>query len=100
MPYVADGRALVRDAFERHVSLPACTVCSPEAVRAGVEAERFLEEAAVFRVRVSVGTKHGWASALVVVRLREIAEQATRSLVHTAAVPERLALLPPSGWPW
>lgn len=43
MPFVEDGRELIRYAFERRFSLPAFNVCSAEMVRACVEAA---EEAA------------------------------------------------------
>ena len=38
MPYIFDGRPLIRDAFERQYTIPAFNICSAEMLRACIEA--------------------------------------------------------------
>ncbi len=83
MPYVADARPLLRDAFERHYAIPSFNVCSLEMARACVEAAE-AERAPLLLQTYPGDLEHG-APAPVMAAL-------VRALAETASVPVALHL--------
>jgi len=75
MPYVADGRELIRRAFEGRYAIPAFNICSLEMARACVEAAE--QERAPVILQTSPGDLEQASPAVMAGMVRALAEEAT-----------------------
>lgn len=75
MPYINDGRSLIKDAFERHYAMPSFNICSLEMARACITAAE-LERAPIMLQTYPGDLKHGSAQVFTAM-VKALAEEAS-----------------------